>query len=671
MVNDDDTEIENFCSENIDEILKSRTKSYSADISSGNSVFSKAKFQIETEDETSQDFWKEAISKMKIKNDEDLGDRKCKRQRKPVYQEGSDDERTSRKRKKSQSTPLTPKAIYARIMHQGYRGTIAEKVLLVHALTTMEETVDEEDEKILKHLLGMEDFLEQTEEMRATADKFTPPLSDFTDKKDQLVKRVLLYFHVGQVLTSIQGPVPSWPVSIPGSDPLSDYSILYGVHKNGLGCLQRVLDGVDYRPPRQYSDKQIVRLCTNLVTALLPGNEDIMTFPKKLLTPEEWRSVHEDLFNRSMMSNDELVSLFQTVTAFGFPEKTEDDTTIVDWERIANVSNLSCLKLDAFQNEGELLLALANDEFEPDSKLDVSSRLGPYGNRVWISRLRTNHRDLRRVRRFVSHITDEQKEHMQKMKTWDLAPEWWNWEMDLGLLQALSDYGLLYVSTWLIDPDRPFAAHLAESAKSEYRRLADIEREKGKSQKPKEGGELDFIFNDKTRMSRALAVIQFTDVRESKARHRTARELEQPEASPLFTELPELPIELGNQLTVFDLGEFTSESSNYPVGYKCHRLYFSITDPCTKAWYEATTEINEDGNFQFKVTFLEEPHTVFTCHTSSGVWEKVIQEVQRVRGTMGLSVRKYTTVSGPFMYGFSHPTIDACFRIMSPRDPSE
>ena len=673
MVNDDDTEIENFCSENIDQILQSRTTSFKTNVASGNSVFSKAKFETDTDDATSQDFWKDAISKMMVKSDEDLGDRKCKRQRKPVYHEGSDDEKWIKKRKRAPAAPLTPKAVHAKIMHQGYRGTIAEKVLLANAATTMEETLDEDDENLLKHILGMDDLLEQTEEMQATAAKFTPPLTEFTDKKEQLVKRVLLYFHIGQVLTSVQGPVSQWPTSIPGSDPLTDYAILFGVHKNGLGNLQRVLDDVDYKPTKQFSDKQIHRICRNLIAALLPGNEHILEFPE-FLSPPEWRQVHEDIFNRASMSNDELVSLFQTLTALGFPETTTDDgNTTVDWERVASFSNLSCLKLDAFRTEGELLLAVANDEFDPDSQRELSERLGPYGNRVWISRLRANHRDLGRIRRFVSKFTDDQKEHILKMKKWDAGPDWWNSDMDIALLRALSDYGLIYVATWLIDPDRPFYAHLSDSTRTELTRLADLEKEKGKPQKPKEAGDLDAIFNDKARMSRALAVIQFVDVRESKARARAERELDDPADEPplAFTELPELPIELGNQLTVFDLGEFTDEATQYPVGYKCHRLYFSILDPCSKTWYEGTTEINEEGNFQYKVTFLEEPYTVFTCHTSSGVWEKVIQEVQRVRGTMGLSVRKFTTVSGPFMYGFSHPTIVNCFRLMAVRDSDE
>ena len=670
IANDDDTEIENFCSENIDQILESRTQSIQTDVTSGNSVFSKAKFDVEGDEINSKDFWTDAMSRMAVKNETELGDRKCKRERKPVYREGSDDERWIKKRKKTPASQLTPKLLCYRIMHEGFKGSAAEKALLFYAITTIDQQLDEKDEIVLLHLLGIPTLHEMTEELAIAASKFNPPLDQFNEKKEQLVKRVLLYFHIDQILTGVQKPLSHWPVSIPGSDPLTDYAILFGVHKNGLGGLPRVLEGVNYEPGKQYSDKQVSRICNNLVAALLPEYEHIMNIPAEFLEPEEWKEAHEDLFNRKDMSNDELVSLLQTVTSLGFPEKTTDDgATVVDWERIAAFTNMSCLSPEAFRTEGEVLLRIAKDELDPEDQAVVTDRLGPYGNRVWLSRLRTNHRDLKQIRSFVANLTEDQTQQIQKMKIWSSAPGWWNWEADMALLNALCKYGLLYVATWLVDPEGPFRQHLNESLLADFTRLADLEKEKGKAQKPKDGGELSFLFSEKARISRALTIIQYTENRLDKMHRRDsvrARYEDSPDPYfvPELSAIPDLPIELSNQITVLELGEFTPASAQYPVGYRCHRQYFSIKNPQEKSWYEASTEVNDSGQLQFHVRHLEDPERDFYSHTSSGVWEQVIQEIQRVRGKMGLPKRKHTTVSGPLMYGFSHQTIIDCLRLM-------
>lgn len=676
IANDDDTEIENFCSSNIDQILESRTTSFKADVTSTNSVFSKAKFDTEGDDVNAKDFWSDAMSRLAVKQDTELGDRKCKRERKPVYREGSDDERWQKKKKKSSSSHLTPRLLCYRIMHDGFSGAPAEKALIAYAATTLEEPLDEKDETLLAHILEIPNLHESTPEMEAAAAKFNPPLQEFAEKKEQLVKRVLFYFHIGQVLAGVQQPLAQWPASVPGCDSLTAYAILYGVHKNGLGSLPKVLEGVDYETQKPLSDKQITRICAHLVNVLLPEHEQILELPTKFLDPAEWKSVHSELFNRTTMTNEELTSLLQTVAVLGFPEKTTDDgNTVVDWESIEKLSNLPCLSLEAFETEGSSLLSLAKDELSPEDQAAVLERLGPYGNRVWLSRLRANYRDLRDIRHFVSNMTDEQQEQIQKLRVWNVAPEWWNWKMDMALLNALCKYGLLYVATWIVDPEGPFLEHLTDSARSEYTRIAEIEKEKGKTQKPKDAGELAFLFGDKTRISRALTVIQYTEHRLDKVRQRSSSPSYNDDAEPYYvselSEIPRLPIDLSSQISVLALGEFTSASSQYPVGYKCHRQYFSLDNPTEKSWYEATTEVNEQGEFHFRVKNLEEPPMEFVSHTPSGAWEQLIQEVQRVRGKMGLPKRKHTTVSGPLMFGFSHATIVNCFRLMKARQAGE
>jgi hypothetical protein len=96
----------------------------------------------------------------------------------------------------------------------------------------------------------------------------------------------------------------------------------------------------------------------------------------------------------------------------------------------------------------------------------------------------------------------------------------------------------------------------------------------------------------------------------------------------------------------------------------CYRPYFSTGNPTEKVWYEAVTELSDGGAFQFRIKELEDDAREYVCHTSSGCWEKVIQDIQVATGKMGLQKSNYTAVSAPAMYGFSNPAVVACFRLM-------
>ena len=49
----------------------------------------------------------------------------------------------------------------------------------------------------------------------------------------------------------------------------------------------------------------------------------------------------------------------------------------------------------------------------------------------------------------------------------------------------------------------------------------------------------------------------------------------------------------------------------------------------------------------------------------------VIKEIEDVKGKMGMPKRKFISVSGPLMFGFSHPTITSCFKLMKAQADNE
>jgi hypothetical protein len=273
--------------------------------------------------------------------------------------------------------------------------------------------------------------------------------------------------------------------------------------------------------------------------------------------------------------------------------------------------------------------------------------------------------DTARVRAFVKNMSDSDKSAVARARHWDVAPGWWDSNCDIGLLQAISEFGLLLAFAFIADPERPFAVHIPDHLADEFRRLAEVERSKGRAQRPKDPGEFGFLLNEKSRMGRAISVIQLAQARAGRRCREDNGESKSPAPKGPSTELPALPLELASHLIVRNFGRFTPASSHYPVGYLCHRQYFSVDNPAERCWYEATTEISPAGTLQFRVRSLENSAKEYVCHTSSGCWELLIQEVQAKRRSMGLPTRKCTSVSGPVMYGFSFPQIIAVFRLMN------
>jgi hypothetical protein len=66
-----------------------------------------------------------------------------------------------------------------------------------------------------------------------------------------------------------------------------------------------------------------------------------------------------------------------------------------------------------------------------------------------------------------------------------------------------------------------------------------------------------------------------------------------------LTELPPMPLEIGNQLVVESLGEFKIPSAQYPVGFVSRREYFPAENPVEDCCYESSTEVGSDGKLSY------------------------------------------------------------------------
>ncbi|KAH0790123.1 SNF2 family N-terminal domain containing protein [Histomonas meleagridis] len=721
LANEDETEIDNFCSEDIDQILERRSKSLIHNEITGDSIFNKATFNAENDelDLNAKDFWSKALPQLRFSSEELLPERRCKQQ-KMKFSDYSDDEIIEKKHKRKISTynQPTPRAIYLKLMHHGYSGNNFEKMFILKIV--QKENLTPEQEALILKILNVDSLDFTSEEIENAEKKLSSPMSEFNEKCDTLINRIIFFYNLKPVLGYIQNDLYGWPMGT-SLDPMIDYAILYGINLNGIGKISKVLQNIELdRMPRNLSDKAVAKIAYSLVESF--QNElldfDTKTLPTTFMRPKEWKEKHLNLFNRMTMTNDEFMSLFNTLTYLGYPkickrpslfieqqfkivedvdqgdenngqtdgENVEQQKPIIenqqpnndeqeqeenpeeeetDFQKIQELSGLTCIEYNTFKDNCELLYSFYKKTLSQKEEDSVVDRLGSYGNKVWISRFRRNNSDLERIRFFVNHTTPDEVEILKSIRVWDIGPKWWGPNYDAALLVAINDYGILLTSVWLFDPDRPFRQRIPENLIDDFQKAVEAENERLHSQKPKNPGDFMFIYNEKARISRALMLMQFVQTKLHKQlKFMLDNDSSQSQGEIEISELPATPLYFGNSFYIQDFGTFISKSSQYPVGYICRRLYFSIKDPSEKSWYEASTAINDKGKFTFIVKHLSEPKVEFVSFTSSGVWEQLIQEVQAVRGKLGLPKRKHTTVSGPSMYGFSNPKVVEIFRYM-------
>jgi len=125
---------------------------------------------------------------------------------------------------------------------------------------------------------------------------------------------------------------------------------------------------------------------------------------------------------------------------------------------------------------------------------------------------------------------------------------------------------------------------------------------------------------------------------------------------------PIMPILLRG-LTIHNLGhvvtkkKFHAKRYIWPVQFKSSRIYSSMAQ--LEARCEYISEIIETSDEpRFIVTCLEEATNpiVIEASTASGAWAEVGKRVNDLKEEL-TGKRMYTQLSGPEMFGFSHPTI--------------
>ncbi|KAL6064802.1 F/Y-rich N-terminus-domain-containing protein [Balamuthia mandrillaris] len=105
---------------------------------------------------------------------------------------------------------------------------------------------------------------------------------------------------------------------------------------------------------------------------------------------------------------------------------------------------------------------------------------------------------------------------------------------------------------------------------------------------------------------------------------------------------------------VWDRKKFHAKRYIWPVGYKSTRVYPCMDDPSLKCVYTSEILDGKDGPL-FRVS-PSVGGRVITASTASGAWTEIVKTVNGLK-LEKTGKRLFTTVSGPEMFGYSHPTI--------------
>jgi hypothetical protein len=115
----------------------------------------------------------------------------------------------------------------------------------------------------------------------------------------------------------------------------------------------------------------------------------------ELMNPEDWKMIHENLYNRSELNDEEVQSLFLTIAGFCLPRIDGE----IDCPRVKEKSRLKCVSVEAVAAAGGAIADFAQDT--DGATPEIVRRLATYGGRQRQRKLRNSSCDIQNVRAFM------------------------------------------------------------------------------------------------------------------------------------------------------------------------------------------------------------------------------------------------------------------------------
>ena len=608
IFNEDDTECDEFCSADIDQILERRAKRFSSDVvSGGDSIFAKASFNATQDDlkMNAADFWKQVLPENETVNTDDDMDGLIRRCRKDILsprKQGCDDELN---------------IAIDEIIDSGFKGSKVQEEVLRRAASSFKF---EEDQTEAKEII--ERFVGEIPEESVFGS--TPVDARITRKSPMIIEYALFFYHLEHALFAAQGDI-EWPILLHSWEGIEEeYALMLALYRAGFNQLQNESSKNIYNlrnveiPPKSEIKLLISSLCSALGSAASCKIDD----------PDEWFKKH---ITKEAIQKRSRIAVFKGLSLFGISLNKDGEE---DWQTFMKKSGIHFP--ENIKEVGTEVLKMIEENDPLLTELVGSNS---------VSEAKKNIKGLRKIHEIASKINTK-KGYFNGSPTG--LPEWWTPSHSKYFIQNMSQYGMSRISTWISSKISPFLSAIPSSAIKSFHNAAKREEESRTPEKPSKAGALSFLF-DNNRVSLGLRICNtFVEAETSEIKYES---------------VPETPFKV-DQITVTSFGsiykgdKYRGRLTPYPIGYTSERKY-RIAGSKRPAQLIRSEIV--DGPV-FVITLLGQKEKVLARGISpTDAWQKAIDKLAK---SERLDPSK-TKFSGSSLYGLTHPQV---FKIIKNMD---
>jgi hypothetical protein len=316
------------------------------------------------------------------------------------------------------------------------------------------------------------------------------------------------------------------------------------------------------------------------------------------------------------------------------------------------MSGLGTVPIDALRVVGQRLLEflVSRDTSEDDdAKIDTSdfpefTALAEHLTGRQMRRLQCGIKDMSKVREFLEKPGSRHWDFVSEMPKTPGFPEWWGPAEDQALVESIGRYGAFVFCRWLLDPIQPFRKRIPPEHLAAVEKLAMQERKKtpGKGVAlPREMEDFAHIGRDKSRMSCALAVIDFIE--------KKAQLQPKIRCDKVYPAQPLRILELGEILL---RPSYKTRFSHIPLGFAAVRLFPKQATPgVPQAYYKCEVK-DGDNKPLFVIQCLADPEKVFEDESVIEVWIKLQMSLGMIP-----SINSQTMKASLSLFGLLEPVV--------------
>ena len=268
-------------------------------------------------------------------------------------------------------------------------------------------------------------------------------------------------------------------------------------------------------------------------------------------------------------------------------------------------------------------------------------------------------KDMKQIHLFIRKLGRRRTDYIKTCPPNQQGPGWWSWEHDKALIQSLSQYGINIVTTWVADPALPFRQHIPKELLESFDEAAAKEKQKGKLFKPNDIGDFVFLYRERSRVSRSLAVINHVS-KEMKKNKKVAEKEKKHHKKSHETENPQFVLKPNPHLRIVSLGklkndkQFIRKSTPFPVGFVSERKYKIPGSKGNSLWFKCEIQEQEGKPVFIVSSDKADPPICLTGNDPADVWNQIIDHLVVKANDSTIKTPK---VIGNSMFGLVNPTV--------------